>query len=116
MGTARGSDTAGLEDFDFDLPEGAWVFGDKAYNDYELEDMLAEAEIHLIPTRKKNSRRPLPPWMRCLQSYSRKYIETAGSLIERLLPKSIQAVTSQGFGLKVVLFVLASSLNSLLPA
>jgi hypothetical protein len=38
-------------------------------------------------------------------------VETAGSLIAQLLPKSIHAVTSQGFELKVALFVIASSLN-----
>ena len=41
----------------------------------------------------------------------RKMVDTAGSLIEQWLPKSIQAVTSQGFDLKVALFVIASSLN-----
>ena len=44
-------------------------------------------------------------------SYHRKMIETAGSLIEQMLPKSIHAVTSQGFELKVALFVIAYSLN-----
>jgi hypothetical protein len=38
-------------------------------------------------------------------------VETAGSLIEQLLPKSIHAVTSQGFELKVALFVIAYSLD-----
>ena len=47
-----------------------------------------------------------------VQSYHRKRVETAGSLIAQLLPKSIHAVTSQGFELKVALFVIASSLNS----
>jgi hypothetical protein len=32
-------------------------------------------------------------------------VETAGSLLERLLPKSIHAVTAEGFELKVALFV-----------
>ena len=41
----------------------------------------------------------------------RKMVDTAGSLIKQWLPKSIQAVTSQGFDLKVALFVIASSLN-----
>jgi hypothetical protein len=40
-------------------------------------------------------------------------VETAGSLIERLLPKHIHAVTSQGFELKVILFVLAYSVSYL---
>jgi hypothetical protein len=43
--------------------------------------------------------------------YYRKMIETAGSLIEQRLPKSIHAVTPQGFELKVVLFVVAYSLS-----
>jgi hypothetical protein len=38
-------------------------------------------------------------------------IETAGSLIEQMLPKSIHAVTPQGFELKVALFVVAYSLS-----
>ena len=41
----------------------------------------------------------------------RKMVDTPGSLIEQWLPKSIQAVTSQGFDLKVALLVIASSLN-----
>lgn len=32
-------------------------------------------------------------------------------MIEQMLPKSIHAVTSQGFELKVALFVIADSLN-----
>ncbi len=110
------SDTAGLQHFDFALPEGAWVFGDKAYNHDEIEDVLAEAAILLLPVRKKNAKRPLPPWMRSSPSYYRKSVERTGSLIERLLPKSIHAVTPQGFELKVVLFILAVSLRGLLTA
>ena len=40
----------------------------------------------------------------------RKRVETAGSQIERLLPKHIHAVTADGFELKTILFVLASSI------
>ncbi|MBI1923701.1 hypothetical protein HYR99_05570 [Candidatus Poribacteria bacterium] len=94
-------------------PVGSEVFGDKAYNDDEIEDVLAEAEIHLIPIRKKNSHRPLPPWKGYIQAVTRKAVETAGSLIDRLKPLSIHAVTPEGFELKVVLFVLASSINCL---
>ncbi len=54
--------------------------------------------------------------MRFLQPYERKAVERTGSLIERLLPKSIHAVTPQGFELKVVLFILAVSLRGLLTA
>jgi hypothetical protein len=107
------SDTSGLEHFDFDLPAGARVFADKAYNYYLVEDLLKEAGIELVPDRKHNSQRPLPPWLRFLLRHFRNQVETAGSLIERLLPKSIHAVTAKGFELKVILFTLASSINCL---
>ncbi len=107
------SDVTGLDFFDFDLPEGSQIIGDKAYNNYELEDVLKEADLHLLPMRKCNSKRPLPPWMQYLQAHYRKAVETAGSLLERLLPKSIHAVTAEGFELKLVLFVLALSISRL---
>ena len=105
-------DVDALKSYAYALPDGAMIYADKAYNDYEIEDLLKEAEhIHLIPMRKKNSKRALSPSVTFVQSYHRKRVETAGSLIEQLLPKSIHAVTSQGFELKVVLFVIASSLH-----
>jgi hypothetical protein len=80
---------------------------------YVLEDVLNEADLHLTPLRKRNSKRPVPPWMHFLLAHYRKAVETAGSLLERLLPKSIHAVTAEGFELKLVLFVLALSISRL---
>lgn len=109
------SDTAQLKQFDFDLAEGATVYGDKAFNEYFTEDLLALAsEIDLSPLRKKNSRRKEPAYVEYVQHYYRKGVETAGSLIERRLPKTIHAVTAAGFELKVFLFVLAFSIDGLL--
>ena len=107
------SDTSALGLYNFDLPEGSFVTGDKAYNNYMIEDMMREAGLELIPIRKKNSHRPVPAYMTYFQACIRKIIETTGSLIERLLPKSIHAVTAKGFELKVALFVLACSINFL---
>jgi Transposase DDE domain len=108
-------DVDALKYYAYELPDGSIIYADKAYNDYEIEDLLKEVEhIHLIPIRKKNSKRAVSPSISFVQSYYRKRVETAGSLIEQLLPKSIHAVTSQGFELKVALFVVASSLNSYL--
>jgi Transposase DDE domain len=105
-------DVDALKYYAYELPDGSIIYADKAYNDYEIEDLLKEVEhIHLIPMRKKNSKRTLSPSSAFVQSYHRKRVETAGSLIEQLLPKSIHAVTSRGFELKVTLFVIASSLN-----
>ena len=86
--------------------------GDKAYNDYRLEDMMKAANLNLLPLRKKNSHRVLPSGLTYLLSCCRKVIETTGSLIERLLPRHIHAVTARGFELKVALFVIAASCNA----
>ena len=108
------SDVRMLKTFRFDVPDGSQVYADKAYHDYVMEDVLLEAShIQLYPMRKKHSKRPLPPYLAYVQHYYRKRIETVGSLIERMLPKSIHAVTAEGFELKVFLFVLAYSLNCL---
>lgn len=106
-------DVSGLDLFDFDLPEGSLIYGDKAYNWYLLEDLLAELDIQLSPIRKKNAKRQLPPWEVYLQARGRKMVETAASNVERLLPKHIHAVTAEGFELKVVLSILASSFHAL---
>jgi len=107
------ADVTGLRMFQMDLPEGAYILGDKAYNDYLIEDLLEEWQRHLRPFRKKNSKRQLPPWERYWQSVHRKAVETTGSLLEQLLPKHIHAVTSRGFEVKVALFILALSFQFL---
>jgi hypothetical protein len=107
------SDTRALGLYNFDVPGLSFITGDKAYNDYTIEDVMREAGLELIPLRKKNSLRPVPAYMTYFQACIRKVIETTGSLIERLLPKSIHAVTPKGFEIKVALFVLACSINFL---
>jgi Transposase DDE domain len=108
------SEVRALKIFTFDVPEGSRIYADKAYNDYQMEDVLCEAaEIHLSPIRKKPSTRMLPPYTAYVQHDYRKRIETVGSSLERMLPKTIHAVTAQGFELKVFLLVLAYSINCL---
>lgn len=108
------SDVRVLKTFQLDLPERSHIDADKAYNDYELEDVLIEAaHIQLCPIRKKNAKRAVPPYRAYVQHYYRKVIETVGSLIERILPKTIHAVTAAGFELKIFLFVLAYRFNGL---
>jgi hypothetical protein len=105
-------DVDALKYYAYDLPENAVIYADRAYNDYEIEDLLKEMDhIFLLPMRKKNSKRQLPAYVSFVQHYHRKMIETAGSVIAQMFPKSIHAVTAQGFELKVALFVIAYSLN-----
>jgi hypothetical protein len=107
------SDTSALDQFDFDLPPHSWIVGDKAYIVYQIEDAMADCDRLLLPIRKANSKRPREPWMTFLLARYRKRVETAGSQIERLLPKHLHAVTADGFELKTILFVLASSIFSI---
>jgi Transposase DDE domain len=106
------ADVVALDIFDFDLPSQSTVYGDSAFTVYAVEDLLTVAcGIALSPMRKKNSKRPVSASSAYLQAVGRKQVETAGSMIERLLPKSIHAVTAKGFTLKVFLFVLAYSFS-----
>jgi hypothetical protein len=111
LAPAADADVWSLHRFPCDLPTGSPVYANSAFTHYPVEDLMKEAGISLQPIRKKNSQRPVSPYVAYLQSRGRKIVETTGSLIERLLPKSIHAVTSQGFELKVMLFVLACSIS-----
>lgn len=105
------SDTRALKMYNFDIPEQSQIIGDKAYNDYGFEDLMEECGRSLTPIRKDNSKRPVTPWVAYLLAKGRKVVETTGSLIQRLLPRHIHAITPAGFELKVALFVLAASIN-----
>jgi len=108
------SDVACLPGFQMDLPPGSTVYADRGYNDAVFEETVhTHAGIEFQPMRRDNMKKQFPPWIRYLQHVFRKRVETTGSLIERLLPKSIHAVTALGFELKAVLFVLATSISFL---
>jgi hypothetical protein len=69
--------------------------------------------VELLSIRKTNSHRPVPPFFTYPQASVRNMVETTGNLLERLLPKSIHAITARGFELKVALFVLTAFINFL---
>jgi len=91
------------------LPAGSELYGDKAYNDYEIEDALWMVDqIKLSPMRRKNSTRwQSNPWIRLYEKMTRKRIETTFSEIAGWFPKKIHAVTFDGFLLKLACFIFA---------
>ena len=104
------ADATALKMYTFDLPPNSIIYADKAYNNYEIEDLLKELEdIYLLPVRKHNLKRQFNGAVRYLQNLHRKAVETANSMITKLFPKKIHAVTAQGFELKTFLFVLTKS-------
>lgn len=101
------SDISAFHGFSLQIPSGSVILADKAYNDYPLEDSLMERGIHLMPLRKKNSKRKRGGFVENGIKFIRKRIESAFSVIKQLFPAHIHAVTHQGFELKVFLFALA---------
>jgi hypothetical protein len=84
--------------FRCDVPQGSQVSADNAYHDDVMEDVLLEAShMQLYPLRQKHSKRTLPPSIAYVQQDYRTRIETVGSLIERMLPNTMHAVTAEGF-------------------
>lgn len=104
-------DMLGFRSLFVDLPEGTSVYTDKGYTDYTLEATLeALGSLHLIAARKSNSKRPHPGHVGYLCQVIRKRAETTFSAIAAHFSRSIHAVTSRGFELKVFLTVLAYSI------
>ena len=110
------ADVSAFKEFPLDLSEGSTIYGDKAYTDYDEEDMLIEtAGIKLKPQRKENAKRRFDGCTEYVINHQRKMVETVFSGIARLFPKHIHAVTSKGFELKVALFACAASFSLLVP-
>ena len=108
------SDINGLKLLTLALPPGSTLHGDRAYTDYQEEDLLQDAgAITLQPQRKHNSKRPVPAWIEFLSKPIRQRIETSFGEVTRLFPKHIHAVTAQGFVLKLICFLLVFSFKCL---
>ena len=100
---------------EIDLPQGAFIYGDKAYTQYSFEDSLQEfEEIKLIADRKTNATRQHSCCVQYLQSILRKRIETTFSQLTSMFPRKIHAVTKQGFLLKLVIFIVSFSIEQVL--
>ena len=91
-----------------DLPAESSLYGDSGYTDYELEDLFKETEqVHLQIAWKKNSKRKDEPHKAYIKEAIRKIIETFISQITSLMPRHINAVTTKGFIIKLILFIMA---------
>ena len=71
--------------------------------------LLDCAQIVLQSQRKKNSKRPLAPWLEALGRPIRQRVETTFSQVEARLPRHIHAVTARCLVLKVLCFFLATA-------
>ena len=104
------ADISAFRRLTLDLPPQAHIFADAGYLDQHEEAMLEEAGLHLVAQHRKNSRKPLLPWISYIARQERKRIETVFSQIASAFGRTIHAVTPKGFELKVFLTVLAYSM------
>ncbi|MEO6719718.1 MAG: IS982 family transposase [Ferruginibacter sp.] len=108
------SDVQALKKLPLAVAAESKIYGDAAYTDYQIEDDLRETElIDLMIQRKRNSLRKDEPWIRFIKEQMRKGIETCFSEIKALFLRKIHAVTFKGFLLKLVMFILAFTLNKI---
>jgi hypothetical protein len=108
------SDVQALKKLPLTVAAESKIYGDAAYTDYQTEDDMREAElVELMIQRKSNSLRKDEPWIRFIKEQMRKGIETSFSEIKALFLRKIHAVTFKGFLLKLVMFILAFTLNKI---
>ncbi len=111
---ASHADITAFKTMHIDLREGSKIYGDKAYTDYQLEEELSDiAGIHFLPERKVNSKRQHSGSLNSIRGKLRKKIETSFSSLTRLLPRRIDAVTTQGFIMKLLIFIFSFSLQKI---
>ena len=94
------------------LPAEASLYGDSAYTDYGLEDFARERKCILLKIqRKSNAKRIDTSEQKYEKLKMRKRVETAISDIKKMFPRTIHAVTLEGFLIKLTLFVFGLQLN-----
>lgn len=94
------------------LPAEASIYGDSAYTDYGLEDIALEKKCILLKIqRKSNAKRIDTIEQKYEKLKMRKRVETAISDIKKMFPRTIHAVTLEGFLIKLTLFVFGLQLN-----
>lgn len=94
------------------LPVEASLYGDSAYTDYGLEDLALEKICVLLKIqRKSNAKRIDTLEQKNEKLKMRKRVETTISDIKKMFPRTIHAVTLEGFLIKLTLFVFGLQLN-----
>ena len=94
------------------LPPGSEVYGDTAYVSEELEGLAREFEgVEMHICLRRDSVRRQRPEIEARKQIIRHPVEAAFSGILSHFGRHIHAVTFRGFQLKLVLFLLAYSLN-----
>ncbi|WP_293301574.1 IS982 family transposase [Pedobacter sp. UBA4863] len=96
------------------LPAEASLYADSAYTDYDMEDKALKNNSVLIKAqRKTNSKRPDIYELEKEKLKMRKRVEVTISDIKKLFPRTIHAVTLDGFVIKLTLFIFGLQLKKI---
>lgn len=98
----------------WDFEPGDSIVDDSAYTSYLFEDVAREAGIDIRTIRKRNHKRKDAPWENYLKHHDRKPIETTFSCITNYLPKALHCVSTQGFFIKALLFLMAYQFDKII--
>lgn len=110
LNSGEANDVRGLNTLPLCLPDHSEIYADAAYTDYQAEDDLDKtAKIGLLVARKHNSTRHDSPALAYIKQTTHHAIETVVSQITQRFPKSVHAVTIDGFLLKISTILLKSS-------
>ncbi len=103
-------DLTPVHELTYGLPEGATVYGDKAYNAVDDEaSIVAETGVRLVPIRKTNMRPNLWADKLALRAW-RKRIEALYSQLEAMGVQRLRARANPGLQLKLHASLLAATI------
>lgn len=104
--TGKTADGKNVEDILQQLQPEATVYADSAYNNYQAEDnLMSNHSIVLQAQRKSNSKRTDTKEQMQHKLKMRKRVEATICNIKKLFPRTIHAVTLNGFLIKLCRFI-----------
>lgn len=110
------ADISALKQMNIDLPEHSVLYGDRAYSSGLFEAELQEqANIALIPQRKRAAKNQHPGYLKFLQASKHKIVETVFSQIARIMPRFFVMRTAKGLHLRIMLMLLAYTVDRFIP-
>lgn len=94
------------------LPAESSLYADSAYTDYGLEDFALLKKCILLKVQRKSNAKRIDTFEQKNEKLKmRKRVETAISDIKKMFPRTIHAVTLEGFIIKLTLFIFGLQLN-----
>jgi len=107
-------DLKAFKQMNINLPRESVIYADSAYISHKTENQLfGEKKILLLAQRRSNTKHRMSKNVEKIRKRKRKKIETTFSLLQKLLPKSIHAISKKGFELKIINFIITLAIFAL---